>query len=229
MSMNNNTTELQEVYELVRNLPAAGSGGAGIQSITFKEQDTVGNVYTVLLTDGNSYEITAPKGPKGDTGAGMFASTSEGSNGMDNDRDFVVSDVIRSDITLKPGDFILTPSGLMYRVIGADSSYYLCNLCMSLVGPAGKDGANGKDGKDGANGTSATHSWSGTTLTITSASGTSSANLKGDKGDTGATGATGPAGKDGATAAQVIAAMSKETWTFTLEDGSTVTKVVPLV
>lgn len=52
---------------------------------------------------------------------------------------------------------------------------------------------------------------------------------KGDKGDTGATGATGAAGKDGATAAQVIAALEKETWTFTLEDGSTVTKEVPLV
>ena len=55
---------------------------------------------------------------------------------------------------------------------------------------------------------------------------------KGDKGDTGATGATGAAGKDGAdgaTAEQVIAAMSKETWTFTLEDGSTVQKVVPLI
>jgi hypothetical protein len=36
-------------------------------------------------------------------------------------------------------------------------------------------------------------------------------------------------GKDGATAAQVIAAMTKDTWTFTLEDGSMVTKVVPLI
>jgi hypothetical protein len=39
----------------------------------------------------------------------------------------------------------------------------------------------------------------------------------------------GAAGKDGATAAQVIAAMEKETWTFTLEDGTTVTKEVPLI
>lgn len=43
------------------------------------------------------------------------------------------------------------------------------------------------------------------------------------KGDTGA------AGADGATAAEVIAALSTETWTFTLANGSTVTKVVPLV
>lgn len=35
--------------------------------------------------------------------------------------------------------------------------------------------------------------------------------------------------RNGATPSEVIAAMSKETWTLTLEDGSTVTKVVPLV
>lgn len=46
---------------------------------------------------------------------------------------------------------------------------------------------------------------------------------KGDKGD------MGDPGKDGATAAEVIAAMQSETWVFTLEDGSTVSKEVPLV
>ena len=46
---------------------------------------------------------------------------------------------------------------------------------------------------------------------------------KGDKGDTGA------AGKDGATATQVIAALTKEVWTFTLSDGTTVTKEVPML
>ena len=52
---------------------------------------------------------------------------------------------------------------------------------------------------------------------------------KGETGDTGATGPQGPAGADGATPAEVIAAMTKETWTFTLADGTTVDKVVPLV
>jgi hypothetical protein len=61
---------------------------------------------------------------------------------------------------------------------------------------------------------------------------------KGDKGDTGATGEQGPqgpqgepgkAGADGATAEQVKATLNRETWTFTLTDGSTVTKVVPLL
>jgi len=46
---------------------------------------------------------------------------------------------------------------------------------------------------------------------------------KGDKGDTGAKGA------DGATTTQVIAALPRETWVFTLSDGTTVEKVVPLI
>lgn len=54
-----------------------------------------------------------------------------------------------------------------------------------------------------------THEWNGTVLTITSASGSSSMDLKGDKGDKGDT-----------------PTLNSETWTFTLEDGSTVNKVV---
>lgn len=46
-----------------------GKDGTGIASITYKgEDEDGGNMYTVLLTDGTSYEITAPKGAKGDKG-----------------------------------------------------------------------------------------------------------------------------------------------------------------
>lgn len=46
-----------------------GKDGTGIESITYKGKDEDGgNVYTVLLTDGTSYDITAPKGVKGDKG-----------------------------------------------------------------------------------------------------------------------------------------------------------------
>lgn len=46
-----------------------GKDGTGIESITYKgEDEDGGNVYTVLLTDGSSYDITAPKGAKGDKG-----------------------------------------------------------------------------------------------------------------------------------------------------------------
>ena len=48
---------------------ADGSDGVGISSITYKETDVSGNyVYTVTLTDTNTYDITCPKGPQGETG-----------------------------------------------------------------------------------------------------------------------------------------------------------------
>lgn len=47
-----------------------GDDGVGISSITYKEEDQDGNyVYTVLLTNSSSYDITCPKGPQGETGA----------------------------------------------------------------------------------------------------------------------------------------------------------------
>ena len=46
-----------------------GDTGTGIESIIYKgEDESGGNMYTVLLTDGTSYDITAPKGVKGDKG-----------------------------------------------------------------------------------------------------------------------------------------------------------------
>lgn len=45
-----------------------GADGVGIADITFKETTNAGNVYTVHLTNGDTYEIVAPKGDKGATG-----------------------------------------------------------------------------------------------------------------------------------------------------------------
>lgn len=47
---------------------SGGKDGTGIASITYKGEDEYGgNMYTVLLTDGTSYDITAPKGAAGIT------------------------------------------------------------------------------------------------------------------------------------------------------------------
>ena len=46
-----------------------GDTGTGIESITYKGEDEAGGyMYTVLLTDGTSYDITAPKGAAGADG-----------------------------------------------------------------------------------------------------------------------------------------------------------------
>ena len=52
---------------------ADGTNGVGISGVAFKETDSSGNnVYTITLTNGATYDFTAPKGAtgsKGDTGA----------------------------------------------------------------------------------------------------------------------------------------------------------------
>lgn len=57
-----------------------GTDGVGISSITFKEKDADGNnVYTVTLTNTNTYDITCPIGPQGETGAtGATGATGNG-------------------------------------------------------------------------------------------------------------------------------------------------------
>lgn len=46
-----------------------GPIGIGIKNITFKETDSNGNnIYTINLTDGGAYDITVPRGEKGEQG-----------------------------------------------------------------------------------------------------------------------------------------------------------------
>ena len=64
---------------------SGGKDGTGIESITYKGEDEYGgNMYTVLLTDGTSYDITAPKGAKGDKGdaGGKGADGAAGADGI---------------------------------------------------------------------------------------------------------------------------------------------------
>ena len=47
-----------------------GTDGVGISSVTFKETDASGNnVYTITLTNNNTYDITCPRGPQGAQGS----------------------------------------------------------------------------------------------------------------------------------------------------------------
>lgn len=121
--------------------------------------------------------------------------------------------------------------------------------------PAGKDGADGQPGEKGDKGDAGADGKDGTSVAVKSVSESTadggsnvvtfsdgktvtikngakgSTGSKGDKGDKGDTGATGPAytltaADKSSIASAVKASLATESWTFTLEDGSTVTKAV---
>ena len=106
-----------------------GKDGAGIESITYKgEDESGGNVYTVLLTDGTSYDITAPKGAKGDKGdAGGKGDAGKAA-------------------TIQVGNVTTGAAGTPASVsnVGTDES-----AIFDFTIPRGDKGADGADGADG--------------------------------------------------------------------------------
>ena len=115
--------------------------------------------------------------------------------------------------------------------IGETGNWYIANEDSGVpaTGPQGEKGDKGDTGPQGDKGDTGPQGEKGDTGAQGPQGEQGPQGPQGEKGDKGETGAAGPAGADGATAAQVIAALSTETWTFTLADGSTVDKVVPLV
>lgn len=103
-----------------------GKDGTGIASITYKGEDEYGgNMYTVLLTDGTSYDITAPKGAKGDKGdAGVPGKAA----------------------TIQVGEVTTGAAGTPASVsnVGTDEA-----AIFDFTIPRGDKGADGADGADG--------------------------------------------------------------------------------
>ena len=171
-----------------------------------------GEYYTLLAEKGERGQKGSsvrgpegPQGPQGETGlAGLSIYHSFAAPEQNPDEQWVFIDgniTLPEGRSINVGDLIIcTTNGNLYYVLDISTA---SEIPVELVGNI--MGAQGPQGEKGD---------------------------KGDKGETGGTGATGPqgpAGADGATSAEVIAAMTKETWTFTLADGTTVDKVVPLV
>lgn len=63
------TTDGSEAFQYITDLSGAqgiqGPQGVGVSNITLDESTDSGNVYTITMTDGSSYQITAPIGPQG--------------------------------------------------------------------------------------------------------------------------------------------------------------------
>ena len=106
-----------------------GKDGTGIESITYKGKDEDGgNVYTVLLTDGTSYDITAPKGAAGADGTSVTVTSVTESTEDGGDNVITFSD--GKSVTVKNGSKGST---------GAKGD-------TGAAGPQGPAGAPGKDG-----------------------------------------------------------------------------------
>ena len=199
-----------------------GSGGSkdgtGIESITYKGEDEAGgNMYTVLLTDGTSYDITAPKGAKGDKGdkgdtgtqgpQGIKGDTGAtgpqgpqgpqgdtGATGPKGDTGATGAQGPKGDTgaTGPKGDTGATgPQGPQGPKGDKGNAFtysdFTAEQLAALKGPQGDKGDTGAQGPQGETGPKGDTGPTGAT---------------GPKGDTGATGATGPKGDTGATGAQ---------------------------
>lgn len=109
-----------------------GKDGTGIESITYKGEDEAGgNVYTVLLTDGTSYDITAPKGAAGTDGTSVTVTSVTESTEDGGDNVITFSD--GKSVTVKNGSKGSTGAKGDKGDTGA-------------TGPQGPAGAPGKDG-----------------------------------------------------------------------------------
>lgn len=131
-----------------------GADGVGITSIIFKEVDQDGNnVYTVTLTDTNTYDITCPKGPQGATGA-TGQTGPAGQDGSDGDDGVGIT-----SITFKEVD---QDGNNVYTITLTDTNTYDITCpkgpqgATGQTGPAGQDGSDGSDGADGVGITSIT-------------------------------------------------------------------------
>lgn len=170
-----------------------GKDGTGIASITYKGKDEDGgNVYTVLLTDGTSYEITAPKGAAGADGKDG-ANGKDGSPGKDGTDGTSVTVASVTESVEDGGDNVITFSD--------GTSVTVKNGSKGSTGAKGDKGDTGSPGSDGTtpyigdNG-----NWFiGSTDTGKPSRGAAGApGAKGDKGATGPQGPAGAPGKDGA-------------------------------
>ena len=188
--------------------PKGDTGAQGIQGPQGEKGETGAK------GDKGDPGIQGDKGEKGDTGA-------DGAKGADG-----------TSVTVKSVSESAADGGSNIVTFSDGKTVTIKN------GSKGSKGDQGAQGVRGENGTSvtiariSTSTVDGGTSEVVFSTGdilevqNGSKGSKGDKGDKGDTGA---AGTNGATAAEVIAALNTETWTFTLEDGTTVTKVVPLV
>lgn len=206
--------------------------GAGIDSIetTTSTVDGGTNVVTIRMGDGSTKVFnvmngkTGQKGDKGDPGVDAKITSVTAS---------IDASVGTPSVTVTPGGSESNRSFSfefknMKGETGATGKGIKSTAITYQVGSSGTTAPTGTWGTSIPSVAAGKYLWTRTIVTYTD-NATSTIYSVGMMGATGAAGKDGSNGADGATPTQVINAMSKETWTFTLTNGNTVTKTVPLI
>ena len=212
-------------------IPGSGEDGVGISDITYTREDANGNyVYTVTLSNNQTYEITCPRGPQGIQGpAGATGATGPQGPAGNDGSDGISPTVTVTSITGGHHVEIVSAGGTEYfdvmdgtdgatgpqgpqgiQGVQGETGPQGPQGIQGEQGPAGQNGTNGTNGTDGVSPTvSVTSITGGHTVNITDAQGQHPFNvMDGADGATGATGPQGPAGPgvpQGGTAGQVLA------------------------
>lgn len=236
-----NTTALQSLLEAVNNLSnLGGSSGSNITIESVTESTADGGINVITFSDGTTLSIR--NGTKGSTGS----AGTNGTNGKDG-----------TSVTVKSVSESTADGGSNVVTFSDNKTLTIKNGSKGSTGSTGATGRRGTGLLPTSTAPSSyttavgdiTPKYRMEISTIKTQAGVTDVYL----GDTvrysyyhypiayldasyayfttrvSIRGASGAAGAAGATTDEVIAALTKESWVFTLADGSTVTKEVPLV
>lgn len=180
-------TTAQPVFTLVfdglkgeQGIPGSGADGVGISNIALKESTAAGNTYTITLSNGQTYDFTAPTGP---VGPQSTTPGPQGAPGSDGFSPIATATRTGNTVVISITDANGTTSGTVYD--GVSPTITVTSITgghqVEIVTAGGTERFDVMDGTNGNDGVSPTVSVTpiigGNQVTITSASGTNTFNV----------------------------------------------------
>ena len=241
-----NTNNLVDTYEITYTdgraatsfQVANGAPGADVTITSISQNKTAGSYSTVSFSTGNKLDIyNGENGAKGSDGYSTYYTSVSATQGL---QTVSLSTVTKpSDRTIQVGDFILAPTGNMFRVTGVNDTNASISYLTSIkgeTGPKGDDGTsvnikgtlNGtsdlKNKQDGAvngdgyliDGYLYVYTGSGQTYGFENVG-----EIKGPQGETGPQGPEGPAGTSVTIKSLVSSSVPGEASTITFSNNTT--------
>lgn len=180
-------TAAQPVFTIVfdglkgeQGIPGSGADGVGISNISLKESTAAGNTYTITLSNGQTYDFTAPVGPQSTTPG---PKGDKGDPGTDGFSPIATATRTGNTVVISITDANGTTSGTVYD--GVSPTVSVTTITgghhVEITTASGTERFDVMDGTNGNDGVSPTVSVTpiigGNQVTITSASGTNTFNV----------------------------------------------------